>query len=174
MSKRILLLSLASFVFFACKSNKETATAADSTQTTQTKNNEVKTEPVISTAPTDTPKTNQTVIPISTEPDILKVAPVEDIYRLTVVFFSIGSGTDNKAMTAFEDLISDFAVKSGKNIDYEKTPWGREGETDYCLRLNELDAASQADFVKQTNETLKNAKWVHIYENQPCKHKRKR
>ena len=120
MSKRILLLSLASFVFFACKSNKETATAADSTQTTQTKNNEVKTEPVISTAPTDTPKTNQTVIPISTEPDILKVAPDEDIYRLTVVFFSIGSGTDNKAMTAFEDLISDFAVKSGKNIDYEK------------------------------------------------------
>ena len=164
MSKKILLLSLASFLFFACKSNKETATAADSTVISQTKTEPVKT-PTITTAPVE---------PVNAGATAKVDSSKDDLYRLSVVFFSIGSGTDNKAMRAFEDLISDFAVKSGKNIDYEKTPWGREGETDYCLRLNELDEKSQAEFVKQTTETLKDAKWVHIYENQPCKHKRKR
>ena len=156
MSKKILLLSLASFLFFACKSNKETATAADSTVISQTKTEPVKTEPTITTAPVE---------PVNAGATAKVDSSKDDLYR---------SGTDNKAMRAFEDLISDFAVKSGKNIDYEKTPWDREGETDYCLRLNELDEKSQAEFVKQTTETLKDAKWVHIYENQPCKHKRKR
>ena len=165
MSKKILLLSLASFLFFACKSNKETATAADSTVTSQTKTEPLTPEPTITTAPVE---------PVNAGATAKVDSSKDDLYRLSVVFFSIGSGTDNKAMRAFENLISDFAVKSGKNIDYEKTPWGREGETDYCLRLNELDEKSQAEFVKQTTETLKDAKWVHIYENQPCKHKRKR
>ncbi len=165
MSKRILLLSLASFLFFACKSNKETANASDSTATSQTKIEPVKTEPPITRAPVEPVKTDATAKLDSSK---------GDLYRLSVVFFSIGSGTDNKAMTAYEDFISDFAVKSGKNIDFERTPWGREGETDYCLRLNELDAKGQVDFVQQTKEKLKDAKWVHIYENEPCRHKRKR
>ena len=67
-----------------------------------------------------------------------------------------------------------FAGKVGKNVDYEKTGWGREGETDYCLRLNELTLKEQSDFIAQTNDVLKGAKWVHVYENQPCMHKPKR
>lgn len=164
MSKTFLLISMASTFFFACKSNKDTASTADSASTSQTKITEVKSDSagVLSTTQ-------------STSPATIKVdSSNSDTYRLSVVFYSIGSGTDNKAMTAFENFISEYAGKSGKNIDYERTPWGREGETDYCLRLNELDAKGQTDFVKQTTETLKDAKWVHIYENQPCKHKRNR
>jgi hypothetical protein len=170
MSKRILVLSLASLFFYACKSNKDTASTADSTATSQVKTEPVKTEPansepVLGTAPTE---------PVTSDATAKLDSSKGDLYRLSVVFFSIGSGTDNKAMTAYEDFISEYAVKAGKNIDFERTPWGREGETDYCLRLNELDAKSQADFVQQTKEKLKDAKWVHIYENEPCRHKRKR
>lgn len=164
MSKTILLISLAGTFLFACKSNKDTASTVDSTTTVQTKTPEAKSE-----ASVDTPGTKQ-VTSTTVKVDSTK----DDLYRLSVVFFSIGSGTDNKSMTAFEDFIGEYSGKTGKNIDYERTPWGREGETDYCLRLNELDEKAQADFVKQTTETLKDAKWVHIYENQPCKHKRNR
>ena len=169
MTNRILILSIASTLFFACKSNKDTAAVADSTATTQSQ----------TAAQSQTAEVNSKpeAVPVNTDPDILVLngdSLKEDKYRLIVVFFSIGSGTDNKAMTTFEDFISAYAGKAGKNIDYERTPWGREGETDYCLRLNELDAKGQADFVKQTTESLKSAKWVHIYENQACKHKRNR
>lgn len=170
MPKIILLLSLASLLFYACKSNKDTASTADTTATSQVKTEPIRTEPSNSEPTLGTAQTETLTSDATAKIDSTK----GDLYRLSVVFFSIGSGTDNKAMTAYEDFISDYAVKVGKNIDFERTPWGREGETDYCLRLNELDAKGQADFVQQTKDKLKDAKWVHIYENEPCRHKRKR
>lgn len=97
-----------------------------------------------------------------------------DLYRLTVSFYSIGSGTENEFITGFEDKIGSFAGKVGKNIDYEKSHWGREGETDFCLRLTELSKAEQDEFITMTRNYLKDAKWVHINENQLCRHKGKR
>ncbi len=165
MFKGILILSIASTFFFACKSNKETTATADTTSSAQTKPNEVKTE--------SSPTTTETVA-IPTETKTKVDSAKQDLYRFTIVFYSIGSGTENKYMIAFEDFVGVFSGKVGKNIDYEKTGWGREGETDYCLRLNELTPKEQEDFITQTNEVLKGAKWVHVYENQPCMHKPKR
>ncbi len=94
--------------------------------------------------------------------------------RLVVAFYSEASGVDDKAIIRFEDSIGEYSGSLGINIDYEKTHWGREGETDFCLELSELNAQQQADFVAKTRELLKTAEHVNIYENEPCRHRRPR
>jgi hypothetical protein len=94
--------------------------------------------------------------------------------RLVISFYSIGEGAEAPFMNALEDSIGSFSLRIGKNFDYEKTPWGREGETDFCMSLNELTPAEQADFINRTKITLSKAKWVHIYENAPCRHRHKK
>ncbi len=156
MKKKAQSLLIASLIVIAaCKNHKETTKAPETSAA------KVETE-------TTTPPVTK-----ATEP-----APVDssnaDNYRLTVVFFSIGMGTDGPNLLKFEESIGKYAGEIGKTIDYERTNWGREGETDFCLRLNELNASQQAEFVARTKELLKTAKWVNIYENRPCQHKRKR
>lgn len=94
--------------------------------------------------------------------------------RLVLTFFSIASGVDFKSLTRFEEFIGEYAAEIGINIDYEKTHWGREGETDFCLELGELDPKQQADFVSRTRKLMETAEHLSIYENAPCKHRRKR
>ena len=98
----------------------------------------------------------------------------EENYRLIVSFYSIGSGAEHDFIEKFEVSIGDFSQEVHKNIDYEKASWGREGETDFCLRLSELNPSQQNTMIARTQEILKSAKWVHIYENQPCRHHPKR
>ena len=93
-------------------------------------------------------------------------------YKLVVMFYSIGEGVESEFVLAFEDSISAFSARIGKNIDYERTPWGREGEIDFCLQLNELSEVEKSLFISQTKSQLKKAKWVNVYENYPCKHRR--
>ena len=90
-----------------------------------------------------------------------------------VSFYSIGAGAEYDFIIKFEDSVGKYAGKIGKNIDYEKSGWGREGETDFCLRLNELTLSQQAEFIKETRELLKTAKWVHVNENEPCRHRKR-
>jgi len=124
--------------------------------------------------------------PVNSVNDPLKENPSEDSlaaapilkkdsgsYRLVIMFYSIGSGIETPLMKAFEDSIAVYSERVKKNIDYKKTPWGREGETDFCLMLNELTPAEQVDFVSSTREQLKNAKWVNILENSPCRNRRR-
>ncbi len=94
--------------------------------------------------------------------------------RLVISFFSIASGVDIKSVLRYEDFIGEYAAELGINIDYEKTHWGREGETDFCIELTELKAEQQADFVRRTMNLLETAEHVKIYENEPCRHRRKR
>ncbi len=94
--------------------------------------------------------------------------------RLVLTFFSIASGVDIKSLNRFEEFIGEYAAELGINIDYEKTHWGREGETDFCLELTELNPDQQADFVSRTRKLMETAEHLSIYENAPCKHRRKR
>jgi len=88
--------------------------------------------------------------------------------RLVVFFYSIGSGVETQLIKGFEDSVSVWSSRLGKEVKYEKTPWGREGETDFCMELSELGADQQAQFVTWTRDFLKNGQWVKIYENYPC------
>jgi len=94
--------------------------------------------------------------------------------RLVIAFFSVADGVDFQAILRFEDSIGEYAGEKGINIDYEKTHWGREGETDFCLELTELSPEEQAEFIERSRELLKSAQHVKIYENAPCRHRRSR
>lgn len=88
--------------------------------------------------------------------------------RFVISFYSIGQGSEYLISNAFEDSIGSYSLKFGKNIDYKKTAWGREGEIDFCLKLNELSPEEQKEFISMTRSQLKIAKWVNIFENYPC------
>jgi hypothetical protein len=96
---------------------------------------------------------------------IAQVKNDTNIYRLVIMFYSIGEGSEYKFIKAFEDTLRNYSAGIGKTINYNKMPWGREGETDIISRLDDLTPSEQADFINKTKALLKNAKWVNIYEN---------
>jgi hypothetical protein len=102
-----------------------------------------------------------------------EIKPDSSLYTMVIMFYSIGEGIDFESLRAYEDSISAFSSRIGKNIEYQKTPWGREGETDLCMQLFELSDVEKAQFISQTKMQLKKSKWVNIFENYPCKHKKR-
>ena len=95
----------------------------------------------------------------------------DDTYRFNISFISIGSGTDGKARQLFLDFIKDFEAKKNFLIELETVKWGREGETDYCLKLTQLNSDEQAKFISDIKELLKTSKLVRYSENTTCKKK---
>ena len=149
------IIALALVLGTSCKSPKEGSTVATDTSKTGTQG-------TTATTTASTPKNAGTA------------TAADSLYRLTVSFYSIGSGTEHEFITGFEDKIGSYSAKIGKNIDYSKSHWGREGETDFCLSLKELTNDQQAEFVEITKNYLKDAKWVHVNENAPCLHQGRR
>lgn len=96
-----------------------------------------------------------------------ETTPAADTYRFWVSFYSTGEGIDLKNKEEFEKFLNSYP----KKIAYEPTRWGREGETDYCLKLNELSSTEQADFIKKAKEVLAKSRLVHVDENAKCVHK---
>ena len=89
----------------------------------------------------------------------------DNTYRLVVDFYSIGAGIDGAALDKFQGLLDGRSRK----LTYDKMRWGREGECDYCLRLNELGKKEQEDFVSEVKKLLASSQLVHIEENKTCK-----
>ena len=98
----------------------------------------------------------------------------DSIYRFTVSFISIGSGTDSEARQQFSRFIQQFNKENNITINTEITNWGREGEMDYCLKLNELNKQQQDRFIAETKKILKNSTLVRYNENSICEYKEKR
>ena len=110
----------------------------------------------------------------TTENNSIKAIVLPDsIYRFNVSFISIGSGTDSKAKQQFNEFITQFNNNNKVAIKPEITSWGREGEKDYCLKLNDLNQELQNKFIVDTKELLKASKLVRYYENSTCRQKRK-
>ena len=51
----------------------------------------------------------------------------------------------------------------------ETVKWGREGETDYCVKLSQLNSDEQAKFISSIKEIIKTSKLVRYSENTTCK-----
>lgn len=85
--------------------------------------------------------------------------------RYIASFYSTGGGID----LATHDAFMKFLQSHPKKIAYEPKRWGREGEVDYCLALNELTSAEQEEFVFQANRILQYN--IHIIENSKSQHK---
>lgn len=99
--------------------------------------------------------------------------PAPIVYRFLVSFFSEASGPDNEGMQAFQKWAVDYGNQQKTTITYDKIPWGREGETEICFKLDGMTAEQQAAFVAAATEQLKSVKRVNTYENQPCKHQKR-
>jgi len=97
----------------------------------------------------------------------------DSIYRFNVSFISIGSGTDSKAKQQFNEFITQFNNNNKVTITPEIVSWGREGETDYCLKLTDLNNELQNKFILETKELLKTSKLIRYKENSTCRQKRK-
>jgi hypothetical protein len=95
-----------------------------------------------------------------------------DIYRVIVSFNGKGEGTDKQAIAKLESYTITFGKKEGKTLAYDKYPYGREGEIDYCFYLKELKKGAQDDFVAGLKNLMKDAKYVFIKENEACKYKK--
>jgi len=92
---------------------------------------------------------------------------IDTLYRLSVSFISIGAGTDKKARQDYDQYLIQYEQKNKIKLSFKITPWGREGEKDYCFKLNELNKKQQEVFIAETKEVLKNSTLVRYKENQP-------
>ncbi len=95
----------------------------------------------------------------------------EQINRLTISFYSIGSGTDGEAIKSLNEYLSSYEKAKGIRLAREEVRWGKEGEIDYCLRLTEIAPKEQVKVIAEIRSLLKNAKFVRIEENVPCRNK---
>lgn len=93
-------------------------------------------------------------------------------YRFIVSFISIGEGTDRNAKEILDATLYNWKTSQKKEIVYEKVPWGREGEVDFCFQLKELSAEQQVQFINELKEKFKGHDLVQFAENEPCRHKR--
>jgi len=95
-----------------------------------------------------------------------------DTYRLIVSFISKGEGTDAATRAAMESLITTFSNRDGFIVKYDKYTWGREGEADYCFKMDGMKKAKQQEFVDSIKNVTKDSKLVIITENAVCSHKK--
>ncbi|MBI3501267.1 MAG: hypothetical protein HY063_05675 [Bacteroidetes bacterium] len=132
----------------SCKSKKSTTTDASSYSTPQQTN-------TTSSSATQTSTTTTAA-----------VTPSTNNVRFVVSFYSIGQGIDGAAHDEFVKFLNSYP----KKISFEPKHWGREGETDYCLALSELNSAEQTEFITKAKVILAKSKLVHQKENAQCDH----
>lgn len=96
-----------------------------------------------------------------------------EVYTLSVSFFSIGEGTDGKMMNRYKEFIDIYSKEKKISIAYEQNAWGREGEVDYCFLLEELNAKQRIEFIEKSKSLLAESKLVHVVENGRCHPKRR-
>jgi hypothetical protein len=96
----------------------------------------------------------------------------EKASTLLVSFYSIGGGIDVKNAQSFDNFISAYKTERGKSIVYDRVPWGREGELDYCVSFADLNAEETKQFIDVSKEKIQDCKMVHFKINGECKRKR--
>lgn len=147
----------------ACHSPKAAATA----ETTPT--------PVTASAPAPSPATVQSTVSQAPLDEVIMSDQDKvngNFYRLIVSFISIGEGTYRQGRETLDGVLADWKTKKGKEITFESVAWGREGENDFCFRINNLNEKEQQMFVSDMKTAFKGRSLVQITENQPCVHKR--
>lgn len=95
-----------------------------------------------------------------------------DNYRFIVSFISKGGGIDSKTIEKFTKFVKEFEQKKGLVLSNDIINWGKEGESDYCFKLSELNANDQITFINESKALLKESDLVITEENKISKHKK--
>ncbi len=93
---------------------------------------------------------------------------VDTVQLYNVSFFSIGSGIDYKSLKNFEEIIKSKQL-SDSNLVFNKYPWGREGEVDYCLDVNKLSFSQKKELEDSIRMLLSTAENARLNINKPCR-----
>jgi hypothetical protein len=91
------------------------------------------------------------------------------VFRFTVSFISKGAGTDYQIKQKYDAFITDFETRNKVKLTINKAPWGREGETDYCFELNELNNEIVEKFITESKALLSTSDRINIGENTNCR-----
>lgn len=83
-----------------------------------------------------------------------------------VSFFSTGTGIDQGARNFVDIMIKKYTA-DGATLPHIKTSWGKEGEVDYCFKLQDWSPEVFKKFFEELNTGLKD-KQVHITKNVEC------
>jgi len=94
-----------------------------------------------------------------------KPAPQAETCRLVVSFISIGEGPDFQAKDKVENFVSKWNDEKKQNVFYEAKAWGREGEVDFCFKLNELTEKEQLVFIDGAKASVSESELVRFKEN---------
>ena len=89
--------------------------------------------------------------------------------KLSVSFFSKGSGIDLKKRGEFDLYLKEFEKKERVSLAVEQIKWGREGEVDYCIDLKPISKKKGKRLVAGANLLLGNAPLVQISQTDACK-----
>lgn len=95
-----------------------------------------------------------------------------NIYRISISFFSIGGGIDEVMKLKYDEFVKKFENQRGVKLAYEISHWGKEGETDYCFMLLELNSNDKDQFVNESKNILADSKTVAVKENTACKNRK--
>lgn len=155
-------LAIAGLAVISCKSPEATATASPN----QKPETASYTQPTTTGAPASSEAAHEEVMMNDQEKQS------DNNYRLIVSFISIGEGTDRNGKATLDGIIDNWKQKTGKLISYEPVSWGREGETDFCFKINELTSKEQELFATDIKTAFNGNQLIQITENQPCIHKR--
>ena len=96
----------------------------------------------------------------------------ENNYRFVVSFISKGEGIDSKLNDDFTKFISETETKAKKKINAENYQKGREGEIQYCMKLNNFNEKEQENFIKEVKALFGGSTMVILNENCTCTNKK--
>ena len=100
------------------------------------------------------------------EPNPATPTPNDSI-RLNVSFYSPGSGINYRAAQSLNSFLTKYEDANPGAVTVYKTAWGREGEVDYCFKVN--DKAKGDAFVKQVKDLLAGQDRINYKENTTCR-----
>ncbi len=100
------------------------------------------------------------------EPNPATPTPNDSI-RLNVSFYSPGSGINYRAAQSLDGFLTKYQAANPGAVTIYKTAWGREGEVDYCFKMN--DKTKGDDFVKQVKDLLAGQDRINYKENTTCR-----
>lgn len=89
-------------------------------------------------------------------------------YRLIVSFISKGAGPDRSKQTALLAYVEAHPKKPA----YKTVLWGREGETDYCFSLSELQTKAEMNsFLENVKKIAAGSDMMQLSENVVSQHR---
>jgi len=86
-----------------------------------------------------------------------------NIARLVVSFTSKGSGIDYAAKEEFEKWLGERG-----NVTWTTVTYGREGETNFCFQLKNMDSRQQEIFIRDVRTHLTGNDRIFVEEYAPC------